>query len=212
MQLREALNDIAEIRAQIERTETYRGLRSVAVSVSSLLAFGAAVSCAYFPVEGKVNRFIGTWGVVAILSLLGVIFEMWVRAVHSENQIGKRFVWLAHRAMLVQLLPSLVVGAVLTVVVRQHRELSWMLPGLWALAYCLGLFSCRQHLPDIALLAAVYYLIRGAMSLLGATDIDRFDIELANWQMVVNFGVGQLLLAFLIYWKLERRHGETEVP
>ncbi len=211
MQLREALNDIAEIRAQIERTETFRGLRSLAVSASSLLVFCGAIASHYLQdQQNSVVVFVGIWATVAILGLVGAVAEMWFRANRSTSQTARRFVWQAHRAMSIQLAPSLLVGAVLTGVFVARPEISWVLPGMWAMVYSLGLISCRQHLPQAALWAASYFLVAGAACLIWAIDLTELNSRLAVWQMVVVFGIGQLLLAFLIYWKLERFDGETE--
>ena len=205
MQLREALNDIAEIRAQIERTESSRGLRSLAVSFSSLLVFSGAIAGQLILADpGSVLGFVAVWATVAVASLIGALAEMWLRASRSTSRTARGFVWQAHRAMAIQLLPSFVVGAVLTAVFVTRPGMSWILPGMWGLIYGLGLWSCRQHLPQVANWVAVYYVVVGALCLAYSNAMTDLNSGLANWQMVAIFGVGQLLLGFLIYWKLER--------
>lgn len=217
MQLREALNNIAEIRAQLERTESFRGLRSVAVSASSVLVFCGAMAGQHLLDGFKSSprqsafAFVLIWATVAFLSLCGAVFEMWFRAHQSKVQDNKRVVWVAHRALLVRLFPSLFVGGVLTVVVIQRWEMSWVLPGLWGMMYSLGLINCRQHLPRIAKWAAGYFLLIGAGCLLWSIRSRGLDAVSASWQMVIVFGIGQLLLAGLIYWNLERPSGKTEI-
>jgi hypothetical protein len=99
---------------------------------------------------------------------------------------------------------------VLTAVLVMRPEMSWVLPGMWAMVYGLGLWSCRQHLPQVANWAAVFYLISGAVCLNYSLELTGLNSRLANWQMAAVFGIGQLLLGFLIYWKLERLDGESE--
>ena len=210
MQLREALNNIAEIRAQIERTESFRGLRSLAVTASSMSVFIGAMVSHLLGVERGRAAFATVWIGVASASLLGVVFEMWHRCQKSDSDIGRKLIWQAHRSIAVQLAPSLMVGAVMTFVLLWKSETSWMLPGVWAMLYGLGLLNCRQHLPQFGKWVAGFYLVCGALALVCCLEMEALDVRLANGQMVGIFGIGQLVLASLVYWKLERQSGEED--
>ena len=56
MELREALTQISEIRAQVARTEMFRGYRSLTVAFTGLLAFCAAPVVAQFGEAQKLSE------------------------------------------------------------------------------------------------------------------------------------------------------------
>ncbi len=212
MNIHRALSDIAEIRAQLDRTETYRGFRSLAVGVSvALLLVGAWLEQAWVadPIV-SVDRYLTVWFCVAIASATLALVEMSIRARVSENELVGKMHWSLAR----QISPSLLVGFVLTLVIVAHaREqptasagLMWSLPGVWSMIYGLGLFSCHKHLPSQTLGVAVYFLFAGIL-LLAHNWSTR---ELAGWQMIASFGVGQTCLAIVLFWNLERRRHAPE--
>ena len=79
----------------------------------------------------------------------------------------------------------------------------WMLPGLWAIVFSLGMFASRTLLPRGITVAAGYYLVAGLADLALAQG----KYAYSPWAMALTFGVGQLLSAIVLYWNLERRHG-----
>jgi hypothetical protein len=52
---------------------------------------------------------------------------------------------------------------------------------------------------------AVFYLIAGAVCLV----LSHGEAALSPWAMGLPFGIGQLLVAAVLYWSLERCHGES---
>ena len=214
MNIHRALSDIAEIRAQLDRTETYRGFRSLAVGVSVLVLFAGAWAESRWVGAGaeQIDRYLTIWFCVALLSAVIAGCEMMVRVRISGNQMVAKM----HGSLVRHILPSLLVGFVVTLLIGAHAHevaeggevsvsasLLWALPGLWSMIYSLGLFNCRRDLPASAVWVAVYLLVVGATLLAH----NWFTRELNGWQMLVSFGVGQAALGFVLFWNLERRGG-----
>lgn len=214
MNLHRALSDIAEIRAQLDRTETYKGFRSTAVGVSVLiLLVGFWLQSKWVVnLNQQVDSYLWIWLGVAVASASIASVEMLIRSRVSGNPVVGKMHW----ALASQIAPSFLVGFVLTVLVGAHAYeqaakssadgMIWALPGIWAMLYSLGLFNCRRHLPDQATGVAIYLLFAGVM-LLGFNWMTR---EAAGWQMLVTFGVAQTYLGIVLYWNLERRSGSEE--
>ncbi len=72
--------------------------------------------------------------------------------------------------------------------------------------YGLGIYACHKHLPIQSMGVAVYFLVVGVLVL----AYNWSTRELAGWQMVVSFGIGQAFLGLVLFWNLERRRDETE--
>jgi hypothetical protein len=83
-------------------------------------------------------------------------------------------------------------------------ECLWMLPGLWSILFSLGIFASWRLLPKPTFWVAVHYLIAG----IGCLMLAKGEHAFSPWAMALPFGVGQLLAAGILYWTLERPHGE----
>src|SRR5438105_14647440 len=96
MELREALSQIAEIRLQIARTETFRGYRAVPVALSGLLAiFAAVVQAVWIPDPvAQVGAYLTLWIGAACLSAVAAGFEMVMRA-QIGSALSREITWLA---------------------------------------------------------------------------------------------------------------------
>lgn len=208
MNIHRALSDIADIRAQLDRTEEHRGFRSLAVGGSVLFVIAGSIvqQIAVQDVSTGVVAFLSIWFWVAIASLVAVLLEMFVRGSISRS----RLVWKMNGTMLREIGPCLMVGFVVTLLIAMHASeqrvvssrILWALPGLWAMVYSLGLFSCQRHLPRLSIYVVIYFLVVGAF-LLGWNWYTR---DAAAWQMLASFGIGQSLLGLVLFRK-ERRHG-----
>ena len=202
MNIHRALSDVADIRAQLARTEEYRGFRSAAVGVSVLvLQIGCLIqqSCSISAVT-SVGNYLAVWIPVAAISALVAGVEMIIRGRITRDAA----VWRMHRQLAWQLAPALFVGAVLTLIITSGEQgphrLTWSLPGIWSLVYGLGLLACSQRLPTATRWVAMYFLASGSLVLLAAFASQQADA----WQMLVTFGVGQTALGLVLFWNLER--------
>ena len=202
MELREALTQIAEIRQQMARTEMFRGYRAAPVAFSGVLALAAAgvqVVLIPQPVE-QITAYLILWFGAAALSLLASGSAMILRhRYHLSSPLQREITWL----VVEQFLPSLAAGGLLTfVLVIATPESLWMLPGLWQMLFSLGIFASYRLLPRPMLGVALFYLAAGAACL----ALSRGEGALSPWAMGVPFGAGQLLVAAVLYWSLERCH------
>jgi hypothetical protein len=94
-----------------------------------------------------------------------------------------------------QFLPSLAVGVLVTMVlVVSVPTALWMLPGLWQIVFSLGIFSSCRFLPRPVIAVGAWYLLTGlgCLSLAG-------ERALSPWTMGVAYGVGQGMLAGVLY-------------
>lgn len=200
MHLREALNQIAEIRQRMAESELFRGYRALPVAASGIFALVAgAVQPVFLPdAPGDVRAFVLFWTAVATLSVLAAGLTMWMRDCFAGPSHTRALTWMAIR----QFLPSLLSGTVVAaVIVRTAPESGWLLPGLWSMFFGQGVFASCRILPRPVYLVSAFYLTAGAATLFVSSG----DRSLSGWTMAFTFGIGQLLAASVLYWTLERR-------
>jgi hypothetical protein len=205
MQLDEALGRISQIQTQIARTETFRGFRSLTVGFSGILGIAAAVIQAEFLPQpmASVGKYVELWVGVALFNILVVGVELAYRWSATSSPLKRRLTLFAIQ----QFAPCLVAGAALTAVLTgSARESAWMLPGLWAIVFSLGVFACCRFLPRETFWVGVYYLAAGTICL----AVGNGPLALSPWLMAGTFGVGQLLAAGILFYTLERRHDQFE--
>jgi hypothetical protein len=202
MNLNRALSDIAEIRAQLDRTEAYRGFRSMTVGLSAALVIAGGCLQRFWieHPEQQPLLFLKIWIGVAFLSAAACTIEMLIRNRISGNPIT----WKLHRSLISKTMPAILVGSVVTIAAMNagadQETMLRLLPGLWAMIYGLGLWACGASLPRMAHLATLYFLTGGAVAMLAAAKADAMHPS----TMVLLFGVGQMLLAAILFWKIER--------
>jgi hypothetical protein len=199
MQLDDALCQISDIRHQMARSEVFRGYRSVTVGgsgVLGLLAAGGQPRWVASPAI-ELDRYLGLWLSVAAASAIVAGAEM----LWSQRGAGPGLVRERTLLAVEQFLPSVVVGALLTLVIyRAAAQVAWMLPGLWALVYGLGVFASYRLLPAQVFWVGSYYVLCGC----GCLVWGQGDNAFSPWQMGISFGGGQALGAAILYWTLER--------
>jgi hypothetical protein len=204
MEMREALDQISEIRERMESAAVFRGYRAVPVAFSAALAVaGALAQTAIVPgYVADPGAWLRLWIGVAAVAALPVGLETTVRYLRSDSALSRARTRLA----LAQFLPFLGTGAALTLVLaRAAPGQTALLPGLWAVIFGLGVFASRPVLPRPLLVVGVWYVAAG----LGVLLLARGEQALSPLAMGVPFGVGQGLAAVLLYLTLERRHGPT---
>jgi hypothetical protein len=209
MELHEALSQISEIRRQMARTAVFRGYRSATAAFSGLVAIAAALAQSML-LESPKNNFslyLVFWLVAALLSVAAAASEMVVRCRRSNSPLQKELTVQAAE----QFVPCLVAGALLTLamVLFSHDQV-WLLPGLWAILFSLGVFASRRVLPGAVSLVGGYYLLAGLVCI-AVTDrfMDDHWQALSPWTMAGIFAPGQFLAAFILWWTLEKDHGRS---
>jgi hypothetical protein len=205
MELHEALGQISEIRAQMARSQTFGGFRSLTVASSGMLGILAAIYQANRIPQpmGQIVEYVALWSAVAALSLFVVGLELAWSYSAGMSTLRRRLTTHAIR----QFVPCLIAGAVLTAAILSRApETAWMLPGLWALLFGLGVFASAKLLPRPIVWLGVYYLLAGAACL----AFGKGETELSPWMMAGTFGFGQLFAALILYCTLERGDEEAE--
>lgn len=205
MELHEALTQISQIRQQVARTETFRGYRALPVAFSGLLALTAAVAQSLWvpdPLQ-DLGAYLTLWVGAALLSMLATGVEMVWHCWYARSTLTRSTTLLA----VGQFLPSIVAGGlVMIVLVRFAPQSLWMLPGLWAILFSLGILASYRLLPPATFWVGVFYLAAGCLCLALAQE----KYALSPWAMGLPFGLGQLLAAGVLYLTLERNHDEKQ--
>jgi hypothetical protein len=197
-ELRQALDDINAIRSQVARGTQFRGYGPLSVASTGILAMLVAGAQSRWAAasEHNLQAFLAIWistaAIAVALSALETIFR--ARRVHSGLALEMI------QAAVEQFLPCIVVGLLLTVVMmRIVPQDSWMLPGLWAVIFSLGVFASCRFLPRQMFAVGAWYLASGLVCLLIAAG----HHTLLPWAMGIPFGVGQLLVAAVLRFGFE---------
>lgn len=203
MDLREALTQISEIRQQVARTELFQGYRALPVAFSGVLALttaGFQALCLPEPAQ-NMPAYLFLWLGAAIISMIATGMEMALHCRYLSSALERSKLQIA----LGQFLPSIVAGGLVTYVLVEHApDSTWMLPGLWAIFFSLGIFASCRLLPPATWWVGIFYLAAGTVCLVLAQG----EWAFSPWAMGLPFGIGQLATAAILYWTLERTDGE----
>src|SRR5687768_5053571 len=145
MQLREALDQIAEIRQQMARSQVFRGYRSATTAFSALMAVLAAGLQRYWVGESTFEQqciALWLWLGAAGVSLVVVGTEMIHRYRRDDSAVLQREMTLL---AVEQFVPCLVAGALLSfgIVDFAGNSIS-LLPAIWCTLFGLGVFASRR--------------------------------------------------------------------
>jgi hypothetical protein len=193
MDLDKALADIRAVRNQIARGTEFRGYGPTAFAATGAIAAAAAWLQPLLIVrpDDDATAYVIFWAVVAGACIAIIAIDVVTRSRRMHSGFADEMI----QAAIEQLLPSLVVGALLTfVILRFAPQATWMLPGLWQIILSLGIFASCKILPAPMMGVGVWYLVTGLACLALAGGGQAFS-PLA---MGLPFGAGQLLSAVLI--------------
>jgi hypothetical protein len=198
MELRDALDQIHDIRTQLAHTLTFRGYRAASTAFTAIVAMSAAIVQTWWAGDGEVSlhQYLKIWFSAAIVSLIVVGIEIAVRCRRSRHPLQREL----SLAAVEQFSPCLMAGVLLTYVIVQFAEdLAWALPALWMILFSLGVFASRRLLSRPVVFVAAYYLLAGLLAL-----TMRRGAQFQPWVMGSVFGIGQLFAAAILYWTIER--------
>lgn len=200
MELHEALSQIAEIRSRVAATQRFRGYRAVPVATSGVLAVLAAGVQPWLLPDPAANLagYLVLWVATAVAgagaSASGIVLRYRAGA---DSPLARELTRLA----VGQFAPCVAAGALVTLVIARHApDAGWVLPGLWQVLFSLGVFASCRLLPPATAAVGAFYLLAGAFNLSHGPGPAAFS----PWAMGVPFGVGQLCVAGILYWHLER--------
>jgi hypothetical protein len=139
-----------------------------------------------------IDAYVELWGTVAIVSMVIGGVAMLVRLWRLGSAVQRSL----SVSAIQQIVPSLIAGAMMSSVVLYVYPA--ILPGMWMMFFGLGLFASRPLLPRPIGWMGGYYLLAGMLALSGRVD------ALDPWTMGLTFGIGQLAIAAMLYWTIER--------
>jgi hypothetical protein len=199
-----ALADITAIRSQLARGTQFRGYGPVTIAMTGLLALLAAAAQALFlpdPAAAPL-AYLLLWAGMAALAVLLTGAEMLARTRRIHGGFGDEMLYTAVE----QYIPAGVAGTLLTVVIyRFAPDALSMLPGLWQIVFSLGVFASVRSLPRGMFAVGVWYLAAGLATLALASSAPFSPLAMA-----VPFGIGQLVMAFVIWRATGEDNGEDE--
>ncbi len=202
--LHKAIGDISSIRMQVARSTEFRGYGPATLAATGLFAMAAAAAQAWWlpdPVN-HVPAYLAIWITTAIISAGLIASQMRARTRRIHSGMADEMIRMAAE----QFLPSVAAGALLTFVIPRFAPAEiWMLPGLWQVTFSLGVFSSCRFLPRPMLAAGTWYLATGLGCIVLAGNR-----ALSPWTMGVAYGVGQLLVAGVLYFNTPEAELETE--
>jgi hypothetical protein len=204
--LDKALADITAIRSQLARGTEFRGYGPVTVAMTGLLAFLAAGVQALWLPHPASNPFyyVMLWVATAVISIFLIGSEMVARSRRVHSGLADEMIHAATE----QFIPAGIAGALVTFVLyRFAPETLWMLPGLWQIIFSLGVLASCRSLPRAMFAVGIWYLTMGLAMLAFANGARAF----APWAMALPFGVGQLLMAGILYRSVGATHGASHV-
>ena len=201
--LNQALHDIRSIRRQMAQATQFRGYGPATLAGTGALAvIAASVQSVWLPDPANhTDQYLVVWISTAILSstLMAIQVSMRTRRVHSG--MADEMIHMAVE----QFLPSVGAGALTTVVLIHFAPAAcWMLPGLWQVIFSLGVFSSCRFLPRSVYAAGVWYLLTG-LACLSLGDAR----ALSPWTMGISYGVGQLLVAGILFFSANEADNES---
>jgi hypothetical protein len=201
-ELDRALADITAIRSQLARGTEFRGYGPVTVAATGFVAVAAAGIQAVWLPEPAIDLlgYVAIWVATAAVSIVLIGIEMVARSRRIHSGLADAMIHAATE----QFIPAGVAGALLTFVLFRFAPQSlWMLPGLWQIVFSLGIFASCRSLPRPMFGAGVWYLATGLASLAWANGAHAYS----PWAMAAPYGLGQLFIAAVLYWRV----GEGDV-
>ena len=199
MNLQDAIAQNGEIQTQLERTQTFRGYRSVAVGTTGLLATVGSVVQSLWLVNpaNAVNKWLALWITIAAASVVIAGWELMQRVCNKDSPFQAR----ASKSALKHFVPCLVGGVAVTwAIMTSAPQAAWVLPGIWSVLFSMGVFASLTILPRGGFAIALHFLLSGVVCL----KFGYGDNAFAPWTMFITFGVGQLIAASVLYFALER--------
>ncbi len=200
--LERALADITAIRSQLARGTQFRGYGPVTVAATGLLALlAAALQALYLPDAAATPlAYLALWAGMAALAVILTAAEMMARSRREHGGLADEMLYTAVE----QYIPAGVAGTLITVVLyRYASDALPLLPGLWQIVFSLGVFASCRSLPRGMFAVGVWYLAAGLATLAFAASA-----PYAPLAMAIPFGIGQFLMAFVLYRATGGHDGE----
>ena len=191
--LHKVLGDISSMRRQMARSTDFHGYGPATLACTAglaVLAAGAQALWARDPAN-HIGSYLTVWISTALASAALIGVQMQTRSRRMHSGLADEMI----RMAVEQFLPSALAGGLITaVLVHYVPQAFWMIPGLWQIIFSLGVFSSCRFLPRPMILAGAWYLLTG----LACISVGG-NRALSPWAMGVPYGVGQLLVATILF-------------
>ncbi|MEP7006077.1 MAG: hypothetical protein ABI810_08850 [Sphingomonas bacterium] len=182
-----ALDDIARLRDQLAAGSRFQGLAPGVVALTGGAALGLG---AWQASTHSDDLFI--WIVLAAMCAMAIGTEAIIRARRLHRSMADRML----NTTLNRFMPAASAAAITGMMVLLYApEHSRFLPGIWQLLMGVGIFAMITNLPRQMVWAAGFYFASGTAAL--ALSVG--DAPAIAWLMGVPFGLGQLLVAAILY-------------
>lgn len=191
--LQKALSDIGSIRREMAQSTQFRGYGPATLAATSLFAVLAAAAQAVWVADppAHMRRYLWLWLLTAIVSLALTGWQMYRRTRSIHSGLSNEML----RMAVEQFLPALGAGLLMTIVFTRYvPDVLWIVPGLWQVIFSVGIFSSCRFLPRSMAAAGAWYLLSG-LAIIALGDAR----ALAPWTMGLGFGVGQMMIAAVLY-------------
>lgn len=201
--LNRALGDISNIRRQVARSTEFRGYGPATLAATGGIALLAAgVQAVWLPnPANRVLEYLIIWLSTAIVSAALIAVQTVTRSRRVHSTMADAMI----RMAVEQFLPAAGAGTLLTfVLVASAPPLLWMLPGLWQIIFGLGVFSSCRFLPRPMAAAGAWYLLTG-LTCIALPD----GRALSPWAMGIPYGVGQSLVAGILFFTAKEGNDEN---
>lgn len=202
--LDQAIQQLNAIHRQVARETQFRGYGPASIAISGVLALAVAAVQSHLLRDGRdFFPFLFVWAGTAAIAIGLTATETLGRARRAHSGLANDMILLAVE----QFLPALVAGVLLTAVLFEAapQEL-WMLPGLWQILFSLGAFASCRFLPRQTMAVGIWYLVAGLTCILVQSTTKTFS----PWSMGIPFGVGQLLVAAVLYFGFETASDDAD--
>ena len=191
--LHDALGDISRIRRQMAGSTQFRGYGPATLAGTGVAAIVVASVQARWIASPALHlhAYLALWIGTAVVSSSVAAVQVMTRTRRLHPHLSDEMI----RGAIEQFLPAVIAGLLVTSVLLHFAPtLSFLLPGLWQIFYCLGVFASCRSLPRAMYAAGAWYLVTG-LACLSFADARAF----APWTMGLAFGAGQLLIATVLW-------------
>jgi hypothetical protein len=200
--LNKALGDISSIRRQVAHSTEFRGYGPATLAATGGIAILAAgLQTVWLPnPASRIAVYLAIWVSTAVVSAALIAVQTVTRSRRVHSGMADEMI----RMAVEQFLPAAGAGTLLTIVlVGSVPSALWMLPGLWQITFSLGVFSSCRFLPRPMAAAGAWYLLTG-LTCIALADGRAFS----PWAMGVPYGVGQLLVAGILFFTAQEGSDE----
>lgn len=197
MEINKALNQLSEIHRHLSKTEVYRGINPIALTIAGVLALIAGIAQHIYFQNISPQMFVIFWGAIALANILIALIFIGYNFIYRENRFDRR----KTLNTLGQFIPVIIGGFIITFVLSYANvETIQYLPGIWAVLFGIGIFSVRPYLDKQFVWVAIFFFVAGIKLFLMVKD----GTSLSPWGMAITFSVGMILSSIILFWFDER--------